>query len=140
MLRAGRHLARHWYPGVGAREVLLGAGVIALAAGIAAGTVLAQRAAPAILAPTTLTAPAPTVTAPSSRPSGGPGATQTTLGGISPTPTAPGPPAASQTPPSTTQAPGSTTTTTTVGETTTTCRSIVELTTPHITLRVCRRR
>jgi len=148
MLRAGRHLARTWYPGIGRGEVLLAAAGIALASGIVAGTVLAQRAGPLDgWAPTTLTAPAPTIpptthpTTATSRPPGGPPAAQTTPGGSGPTPTAQGPPAASQAPPTTAGAPATTASSTTVGETTTTtrCRVVVTVTAPNISLTICKR-
>ena len=147
MLRAGRHLARTWYPGIGRGEVLLAAAGIALASGIVAGTVLAQRAGPLDgWAPTTLTAPAPTIpptthpTTATSRPPGGSGAAQSTLGGSGPTPTTLGPPGSSQPPATTLGAPATTAPATTVGEPTTTCRIVVTITAPHISLRICKKK
>jgi hypothetical protein len=57
--RAGRHVARRWYTGVGVREVILGGSAILLAGSILAGTVAAERYGPNVdgWAPTTVTAP-----------------------------------------------------------------------------------
>jgi hypothetical protein len=141
MLYRGAHLlSSRWFQGVGAREVMTSVASVGLAAGIVAGAALAGRAGPeGNLAPTTLTAPAPTVTqTPPSRPPGGPGAPQTTPGVSGPTPTAAGPPAASQAPPTTLGAPAPTVPTTT-GATSTTrpCRKVIMHTRPHITVVVC---